>query len=109
MKVIQDVYVGKKAKEKQEQILRNIRKHKPQSGVYCISLAKNGCDLLEIYHNNLLLQSFYKNSDKMIVGIAVGYEEAIEVVTEIVEEMYHKTGKFDIQTYISSGKNFESN
>ena len=36
----------------------------------------------------------------MIVGIAVGYEEAVDLVVGIVEETIRKTGGIDVRQYL---------
>ena len=39
----------------------------------------------------------------MILGIAVTYWEALEVVREIVDEMYRETGAFCLEDFLKLG------
>ena len=37
---------------------------------------------------------------KLVVGITKGYDEAVELVEQIVQEVYDQTGTCDIRSYI---------
>ena len=37
----------------------------------------------------------------MIVGIAKGYDEAVQVTVSIIEEVYKATGAFDVRGYLA--------
>ena len=44
----------------------------------------NDYDVLDIYPSNVLTQKWYKDSDIVIVGIAEGREEAMDMVQLII-------------------------
>lgn len=94
------LYVGEKAKKKRRRIIWGIRNSKPQIGVHVITMAANGNNILDIYPAASLSASIYKDRDFHIVGIAAGYEEALEVAGRIVNDMYRKTGGFDLPDFI---------
>ena len=48
----------------------------------------------------LLLQPDYPHEDFFVVGIAKGYEDAVELVEQIVQEVYNETKGADIRSYI---------
>ena len=45
---------------------------------------------------------YSKKEDLLILGIAADYYEALEVARDIVDEMYHTTGRFSIREFLSN-------
>lgn len=95
------LYVGEKAKKKRFWIIQKIRGHKLQNDIYVITPAANGNNILDIYPSMVLSQPYCKDTDLLIIGIAKGYQEALEVTTQIVDDMYQSTGGFDLQRFIT--------
>lgn len=79
------VFLGESIKDDPSGIIKKLKKHKPMKGVYIISPAENGVDPLEYYDTIQLNQSFYKNKEQKIIGIAKSEKEAIDLVREIYE------------------------
>lgn len=100
MQIYDKLYIGKSAKPNEKKILRKIKHGKLQYGVYVITLPLLDNDLLEIYSANELTQKFYKKSNLKIVGIAGDYYEALELASNIILEIYEKTGRFDGRKYL---------
>lgn len=94
------LYMGEQARKNRYRIVGKIRWNKFQMNVYVITLAANQRDLLDIYPSYVLQQKHFRKQDYLIVGIAKGYEEAVEVATKILMEVYTKTGSFGIREYI---------
>lgn len=94
------LYVGEKAKRKRYRIIQGIRRLKPKPGVYVITPASNGNNILDIYPSMVFLSPFYRDEDFLILGIAADYWEALEVAGRIVDDMYQKTGGFDLPGFI---------
>lgn len=99
------LYLGKKAQKKRSRIIRGIRKSKPQSGIYVITPASNGNNILDIYLAADLSSAFYKDKEFHIVGIGADYWEALEVAGRIVNDMYRKTGDFDLPAFLKGRSN----
>lgn len=108
MKWYKKLYLGENAEKQKYKVFGKIRKNKFQIDTYLISLAANSDDLLDILPANILLQPFYKNKKNVeniyIIGIAKGYDEALELVRAIVDEVYQSTGGFDIRGYLGFGR-----
>ena len=94
------LYVGKKAKRYRRFIIKHIREQKFQSGAYVITPASNGNNILDIYPAVVLLHPEYASRDYLVIGIAAGYWEALEVVRQIVDDLYRQTGGFDLDSFI---------
>ncbi|WP_330398706.1 hypothetical protein [Lacrimispora celerecrescens] len=94
------LYVGEKAKKKRYRIIQGIRRLKPGPGIYVITPAANGNNILDIYPAMTLLWPLYREEEFLILGIASGYWEALEVAGNIIGDMYRKTGGFDLSAFI---------
>jgi len=100
LKWYEDLYIGKNAAKKANSIVRKINKGQGQITAFVITLANNEDDHLEIYNADLLLQKLMREGASMIVGIARGHDEAIELVAQITQEVFEKTGTTDIRRYL---------
>lgn len=85
---------------KKEKVIRKLEKNQLQMNIHIITLSQNEEDQLEIYNSMILLQPEFPHDDFFVVGIAKGYEDAVEMVEEIVWEVYNKTKGADIRSYI---------
>lgn len=102
MKWYHKLYIGKTARNKRYKIVWKVKRRAGMLGVYLITLASNKENLLDIFDSSLLLQPHYKKEDIFIVGIACGYDEAVEVATQIIDELYNETGDFNIRQYLTN-------
>ncbi len=69
-----------------------------QLRVFVIALSR-GRDQMEIYHCAFLQQKYYKKHPPYVVGIAGGYEEALELLQQMVADVYNKTGNCRLKEY----------
>lgn len=88
-----------------EEWKKKIEKGKIVFPIFCICLASNPCNLLDIMNVNELLFSYYQKRKVVIIGLAANRTEAMELVAEIVEEVYTKTGDFDIRGFVEDNQN----
>lgn len=87
------LYVGEKAKKRRYSIIQGLRDGKFQPEIYVITPPTNGNNILDIYPSPMLLLPPYRDENMQILGIAVTYWEALEVVRTIVDDMYHCCGE----------------
>lgn len=99
MKWHKPLYVGEVAKKHKREIIRNIKKRKFMVRACFICLALNKEELLEIYPVYTLKHSRFPVDDLYILGIAQTYEEALELVTSMIDEVYQKTGTVNVRQY----------
>jgi hypothetical protein len=71
--------------------------------VYVIALSRSDGSLLEVYPSYTLHQSHIRAQDLYIIGLARGYQNALELVRIIVDKIYCETGSFNIKTYFEEG------
>ncbi len=86
--------------KKKEKIIRKLEEKKLQMNIHIITLARNEKNQLEIYNSMIFLQPDFPHDDFFVVGLAKGYEDAVEMVEEIAREVYNKTKGADIRSYI---------
>lgn len=95
-----DLYISESWKNKKEKLVEKLQKNKLQPLVYVIALAQGEQNQLEIFSSLLLKQHVFDNSSLFVVGITSGYEEALDVIESISEEVYEKTDGLDIRRFI---------
>ena len=67
---------------------------------YFIVLNKNGKNQLEIYHSIFAKQTLLPKEDAIIINTAKTYDEAIQIVRDLTEEVYEQTGGADLRAYL---------
>lgn len=102
MRWYRHLYVGERAKKKRFSIIQRIRLHLVLPGVYVITPASNPQNLFDIWPTAVLLNKKDKNwEDILIVGIGADYDDALETVRRIVDDMYRETGGFSVDEFLS--------
>lgn len=109
LKWYNNLYVGNTAKKKKQKMIKKINSGSGQLAAYVVTLASNRANNLEVFSANYLLKDVLRNNCPLIVGIAKSYEEAIELVREITQDVYEKTGTADIRGYLEGNMKTEMN
>ena len=101
MKWYHDLYVGDSIAGKANRIKWKINHRAGMLSVYVIAFASNEQNLLEVIPSWELMQKAYPGKQDMhIIGLAKGYDEALELVRRIIEETYQHTGTVDVCAYL---------
>lgn len=93
-----DLRIGEGVK-KVDKIRRKLNHGKIVPGIYLITFSENPRNLLEIIPALTMVQQSAADICPEIVGLAGDKDEAMEMVTEMIQEVYDKTGDFRIQEY----------
>ena len=102
MKFYKNLYVGDTIRNP-GRTRRKLKRYAKLQNVYVIAyMAESG--RLEIYHNLMLQQRYYRLNPPYVIGIAGSYDEAAQIICRIAEEALHKTGKADLIGYLFHGK-----
>lgn len=94
-----ELYLDPETEKKQKKIKKRMEKHKVNLRVYCIALASNEKNLLDIYCSNELLFQYYRSKEMKIIGLASSKESAIRMTADIINDVYQETGKIDVRAY----------
>ena len=93
------LYLDSVTKKNLRKIKRRMERRKINLRVYCIALASNEKNLLDIYSTNELLFRYYRQKDIKVIGLASSKESAIQLVADIVNDVYQQTGRLDVRTF----------
>ncbi len=96
-----ELYMGYKMNKRASRVIDCINNRKAVMNIFCICLASHSDNLFDIMDANELLFPHYKNVDVTIIGLAKGKEEAIDLVHDMIMEVYEATGEFDVRTYFT--------
>ena len=99
LKVSQHVYISEILKLQKKRIIRRIEEEKSISRLYCITLPLWNGAFLEIYQYNELLSWIHEGKDVMIVGMALGRDDAVVMLRRMIDDLYQKGKMKDIKTY----------
>ncbi len=102
MRFYKKLYMSPSIVDKRNQILWKLRTGRPQPTIYYIALAKNN-DLFEICHSAMLKQRYFRRKENApyIVGIANGYSAAIDLVSEILLDVWRATNSYNVKAYFN--------
>lgn len=94
------LYMGRKAAAGRPDILSGIREGRLMPEVYVITLPESGNHLLDVRPLMLLTKKERESSELLILGVAKGHGEACQVVRDMIDHMYSRTGGFDWKGYM---------
>lgn len=96
MRWYRNLYLGPNAAGNIRRIREKAAAGEWMAYVYYVTLPSSAGQLLDIFHNAMLLQPFFADRQCTdIVGVAEGKAEAYELARRILEEIYGQTGAFD--------------
>lgn len=98
------LYLGRNCIYRVNRLKYKITHRMPHPSVYLITLSQGPNTVLEMIPSNLLMQETYPRETLKIIGIGATRGEALELIRQIVDEVYQKQGNFDIAAYMESGK-----
>lgn len=108
MRWYKNFYAGKSIEKKKQKIKWKVNHNAGQLEIYLITLAANKENLLDIIPSWELMQKYYPKKNLYILGIAGGYEEALELAGSIVTEVYQKTNGFNLHQFFQKEQNRKS-
>ncbi len=109
-----NLYFGDNAKEKSKELIHALKHKKTVPDLYVAVLSDTNGNLMDIYEWSHFLtggplakrfrrifrnHSVFGRKKPYIVGIAIGYSDALELVRHIIDDIYRDTGGFDVAEY----------
>lgn len=99
MQWAEHLYLSDRTAAKKEKIIKKAEQGAGMVSIYLIALASNPQNLFDIFHAAHLKEPAFYRRNPFIVGIASGYDEALELVRRMVEDIYRETGGFRVREY----------
>ncbi len=100
MKFNRKVYWGETARKNRLLIWHRLRYKKWQTDIYLIVLPEGKNSLLEMVPAYMMKLRPKGAPPLMVIGVAKGKKEGIEVIRSIIDEVYKQTGHLDVLSYI---------
>lgn len=94
-------YIGEGVKAPVK-VQAEINAGKPVPGIYLVTLSDNPGNIMEIVPAVMLAQKAAYDLCPPIIGMAKGKKKALELVRQITEEVYDKTGSFQVEEYMKN-------
>ena len=88
------LYMNENLKKKEAKIKKKL------SAIYVIAFSQSPQNQLDFFSSLLLKQHIYENTPLFVVGLADGYDSALELIRQITEEVFAATQSVDIRHYI---------
>lgn len=110
MKWYNRLYIGESVSNKVDRLKWKIDHNVPSLRtieVHLITFASNPKNLLDIVPARELLQKAYPKKNMHVIGIAGNYDEAIDLVQEIIQETVQATGNVDVWNYLKEERGKE--
>ena len=99
MRFYKELYVGEEVKNLTKKKI-NLKIGKGFLNFYIITLAQND-DQLNIFKASQLKQKLFDKKSLKIVGIANNYNEAVQLVVQITQDIYKQTGNANIKQFFA--------
>lgn len=82
-----------------DEIICNIINRKTVHSIYCICLPSNDKNLLDIINANEFKFPHYDKITTKVIGISKGKDSAVNIVKNLVENIYKSTGAYDVKGF----------
>ena len=86
MRWYRDLYISSQLEAAAEEIKKDLENGVCKRNLYVITPAVNEKDLLDIRKGRDLKKQYLKEKDLLILGLAKGYDEAVELSVRILKE-----------------------
>ncbi len=94
-----NLYYGEKAGKHKKLIKFSIKTGHAGLNTFVLTIPSGDGNMFDIYRTVEFKQKIYKDRSIKVVGIAKGKEEAYELTSQIVNDVYTNTGGFDVRNF----------
>ena len=95
MEFYRELYVSRSLKKREKRIIEGLKKKRFRKDLYLIVLAQGKQNPLEFFSVLLLKQHIFEDAGLFVVGLADGYEGALEL-----QDVYQKTNDVRLREFI---------
>ena len=101
LKFAQNLYLGEGiAPEKLDKLKKRLNKKPLLANVYLITPARNHANQLDLFDHRQLVQPHYKDEEFLVLGMASGYEDALQLIERISGECLKARGDCNLREYL---------
>lgn len=95
-----NLYLGKKCLRQAGRLKYKIANRIPHRAVYLIVLPQSEHSVLEMIPSTALLQEAYPRENLRVIGMGASRGEALELIRQIIDEVYRQQGDFDVAAFM---------
>lgn len=99
-----NLYLGKHCILRVNRLKYKITHRIPHPTVYLIALPRSENSVLEMIPSQMLMQKLYPKDDLRIIGMGADRGEAMELMRQIIDEVYREQGNFDVAAFMDEGR-----
>lgn len=103
MTFYEGLYTGALARKRADQICRDLKAGKYPPGVCLVTLARGKANLLDMVYADQLKIPEVREGFPMVVGIAVGKDEAVLLAQKIVQDCLDAGEGTDVRRFLQHG------
>jgi len=101
IKFSNDLYIDDDLLACKSEVMDNVIKGNYQKNIFLVTLATNDKNLFDIYNANELSKSVFKDRMVKVVAMANSKIKAIELVSNIIEDIYKSQKNVIVRDYFS--------
>ena len=94
------LYMNENLKKKEAKIKKKLSANKLQPSIYVIAFSQSPQNQLDLCPSAIRKHRSYEHTPLFVVGLADGYDSALELIRQITEEVFTATQSVDIRHYI---------
>lgn len=103
MHIYKDLFCDKKCEKNRRKLLKKIKYHAGLTTTYVIALSDNQ-DYFDLIPGYVLKQKGYPVRELNIMGLADGYDNAVELVIRMIEDFSQKYGTVYFKNFLVQDK-----
>ncbi len=100
MKWAKKLFYGEEAGKKRIRYVTKLKMGKGVLGLSVIVINPGSRNQFDIIDSKILMQKRYPKDDFIVVGLAKGDYEAMEVIQHLSQRVYDATGTLDMRKYV---------
>ncbi|MFI3207669.1 MAG: hypothetical protein R3Y40_00905 [Eubacteriales bacterium] len=100
MRFYEELFLSENMKDSKEEVIKKITSGETLYHTYLIVMPRiPTANQLESMHCEMFKELYSNSIDYIIVGVAQGYQGALELIEFIAKMVYNETGTADIRSY----------
>lgn len=105
--IYKKLYLSEDLQRKEKRVRLALRLRRAFPILYVITLSNTGTAKLVFYSSLHFKQVYERKKQLFVVGVASGYDEALYIIEQIVNDVYSATGDLDYAAYFQIPKEKE--
>ena len=97
---LKNLYLGKSVRGKEREIRRKLWRHAGMVNVQILAISLQPGEQIDVIPSAVLMQRAFPKDELKVIGLAGGWEEAMELIRLICQETFDATGDGDMRSFL---------